>query len=262
MKMIDSKLDAYLISYLIKLINKTILNYQSTLAIKQDCHSETYNSNSMEMKVSTNKLIDLKNNGKTTYLYHLLGCYVHQKIGQSIEFITAKTQEKIDIFLGHYDVPYGLVNIIISGELGEIESNEEVNIVAFLPNLLTKYFQFMDLDAYVFKLTWKQMSQYVQRTDIFTISKSIIKAPIYFRKFFTKTLELTPLDLFLSQQSHDTKYYKLGALIELYDAESKFLLKFNIRPDNTLCIQVIATNQAYRTTAAVLLQHLRFLLQG
>jgi len=77
MKMIDSKLDAYLISYLIKLINKTILNYQSTLAIKQDCHSETYNSNSMEMKVSTNKLIDLKNNGKTTYLYHLLGCYVH-----------------------------------------------------------------------------------------------------------------------------------------------------------------------------------------
>lgn len=45
-----------------------------------------------------------------------------------------------------------------SAEMGDIEDSVDIEATIFLPNLLTKYMQFKDLDASVFKGKWKQLS--------------------------------------------------------------------------------------------------------
>jgi len=90
MKMIDSKLDVCLISYLIKLISKAILNYPYILETKHDCHSEMYNWNSMEMKVSTNKkFIDMINKMRENNLFIVcfsLLCALEDRIEHRIHY--------------------------------------------------------------------------------------------------------------------------------------------------------------------------------
>ncbi|KAL4466050.1 hypothetical protein ABPG74_004287 [Tetrahymena malaccensis] len=191
--------------------------------------------------------------------------YIYVKQDKVIDFIPAKTQEKFEVIVGYKDVPFSMVNLDLTADFGEIEESQTIETSVFLPNLLTKYIQFKDLDSQAFHSKWRDLRSNILRTDIFSVSKQIIKTPAYFRRFFTKVLEITSLEHFVLQQNsnqYDIKYYKLGALIELADSESEFLIKFNVRPDNTLCIQIISLNEAYQSTAATLLQHLRFLLQA
>ncbi|EAR87521.2 hypothetical protein TTHERM_00069280 (macronuclear) [Tetrahymena thermophila SB210] len=191
--------------------------------------------------------------------------YIYVKQEKVIDFIPAKTQEKFELIVGYKDVPFSMVNLDLTADFGEIEESQTIETSVFLPNLLTKYIQFKDLDSQAFHSKWRDLRSHILRTDIFPVSKQIIKTPAYFRRFFTKVLEITSLENFVLQQNsnqYDIKYYKLGALIELADSESEFLIKFNVRPDNTLCIQIISLNEAYQSTAATLLQHLRFLLQA
>ncbi|KAL4485815.1 hypothetical protein ABPG72_012355 [Tetrahymena utriculariae] len=191
--------------------------------------------------------------------------YIYVKQDKAIDFIPAKTQEKFEVIVGYKDVPFSMVNLDLTADFGEIEESQTIETSVFLPNLLTKYIQFKDLDSQTFHSRWRDLRSNILRTDIFSVSKQIIKTPAYFRRFFTKVLEITSLEHFVLQQNsnqYDIKYYKLGALIELADSESEFLIKFNVRPDNTLCIQIISLNEAYQSTASTLLQHLRFLLQA
>ncbi len=91
-------------------------------------------------------------------------------------------------------MPYGLIDANLKGLK---DGAYEFNSVFFLPNLLTKWMNFKEVDRYIFINKWSIKEEYILKTDIFKIGKKIIRSMNYFNRYFPKMVELTSYEDFV-----------------------------------------------------------------